>query len=82
MVSTVRFAACPTYRRSAAAASANDEAAGGDDRASGSPTTGSRHALQIATRRGRLLQRFVGRRCLRLGDVSVGAESATRAATY
>ena len=60
-----RFPVCPTYRRSAAAASANRDASGSDERARGSPPRATGRPAQVTTRRGRLLQRLVGRRwCL------------------
>jgi hypothetical protein len=54
----------PTYRRSAAAASANEAVPGHDERARGSPPRATATAAQLTRTRGRLLQRLVGRRSL------------------
>ena len=58
--SRARFPVWPTYRRSAAAASANHGPTGRDDRARGSPPRARGVTVQVTTTCGRLLQRLVG----------------------
>jgi hypothetical protein len=62
----IRRLICLTSCRSAATAPVDDWVTGNDDRARGTSTTGERKALQVATTRGRLLQRLVGRLATRL----------------